>query len=172
MHKTRKLLSSFSIFFVFIVFGVWEIINPNYWAGFIPTFMSSLLNPLLLVRFHGIVLGVIGLWLISGFQRRIAAIFSALIMLEIVISLSLSGFSDILVRDIAIFIFTLSLIFDTDKKQKRPDPESNREIPKEIAFRVRRSTIVPSGHKKIPTISFKPYLIIINYAKNLYYRTS
>jgi len=114
MKKLSRQIASFSVFFVFIVFGVWEIINPGYWAGFVPSFVSTSLAPLL-VRIHGVVLSIIAIWLITGFKRRIAGIFASLVMLDICVSLFISsGFSDLLVRDIAILIFAVSIIFDAE----------------------------------------------------------
>ena len=113
-NKTiAKYLRIFALAFIFIVFGLWEIFNPQYWAGFVPQFAASIFNALILVRIHGVVLSLTALWLVSGKKRKYAAILSSLIMLEIVISLLVStGFSDLLVRDIVILILAISLIFE------------------------------------------------------------
>ena len=111
-HKS-KVIVRFGIFFLFLTFGIWEIIDPSYWIGFAPSFVAKSNLALLLVKIHGIILSIIGagIFLSRKYVRFFAAL-SALMMLQIVVSLWLaSGFSDLLVRDIAILIFAASLMF-------------------------------------------------------------
>lgn len=100
--------------FIFLIFGVWELINPQYWVGFVPQFLLTF-YPTILVIIHGIVLTFLGIWIATGKWLRIAAIVGTLVMAQIVISLLvLSGFSDLLVRDVTILLFILSLVFEGD----------------------------------------------------------
>lgn len=112
-HHKSRIIIRFGIFFLFLSFGIWEIIDPNYWLGFAPSFIAKSANALLLVKIHGIALSIIGAGIF--FSRRhlkFFAIPATLIMFQIVVSLWLaSGFTDLLVRDIAILIFTASLMF-------------------------------------------------------------
>lgn len=112
-HHKSRIIARFGIFFLFLTFGIWEIVDPSYWIGFAPSFVAKSANALLLVKIHGIILSVIGAGIF--FSRRYVkffAILASLIMIQIVGSLWLaSGFTDLLVRDIAILIFTVSLIF-------------------------------------------------------------
>lgn len=109
----RKLIPRLGISFIFITFGIWEIIQPGYWTGFVPRFLKDFIDVSLTVQIHGAILLVLGLGLMSGFQTKKLGIASTLIMLSIVFSLLLNfGFSDILVRDIVILLFASTLIFD------------------------------------------------------------
>lgn len=114
----RHYLTVYAAAFIFIVFGLWEIINPVYWSGFVPSFISKVFsNVNLLVEIHGIVLTLLGICFVFEFKRKIASVLGTLIMLDIVFSLFLeSGFSDLLVRDIIITILIVSIFFDDYKK--------------------------------------------------------
>ena len=105
--------------FIFLAFGIWEIINPEYWQGFVPSVLFKF-NITLLILAHGIVLAILGAWLLTGKWLKAAAVTGTIIMAQIVISLFLSsGFSDLLVRDFAIMLFVLSLAFENNNKEKR-----------------------------------------------------
>jgi len=114
--KIRKYLVISGISLTFFIFGIWELINPQYWSAFVPSFLARIISNLVLVKIHGIILIFLALWLIVGFYRKIGAILSSLLLLEIILSLLFSsGFSDIVVRDLAIFLFSVSLIFEEEK---------------------------------------------------------
>lgn len=111
-HHKSRVLAKFGIFFIFITFGVWEIIDPSYWLGFAPSFITKLSYSLILIKIHGIALSIIGLGIFFSKRTKLFAFLSTAIMVQIVLSLWLaSGFTDLLVRDIVILIFSLSLMF-------------------------------------------------------------
>lgn len=116
----RHYLTIYAAAFIFLVFGIWEIVNPQYWNSFVPAFVSNFFSSVnLLVQVHGIILTLIGSFLILDFKRKIAAALGTLVMLDIVFSLLFeSGFSSLLIRDTVITIFVLSLFFDDYKKEK------------------------------------------------------
>lgn len=102
-----------AISFVFVVFGIWEILNPVYWAPFIPEFVAAILNPLFATRVHGLVILVLGVLTFIGFRKNIVAPLTSLTLASIVLSVFFfSGFTDLLVRDIVIFLCSLTLISD------------------------------------------------------------
>lgn len=115
----RHYLTVYAAAFIFIVFGLWEIINPVYWSGFVPSFISKIFSNInLLVQLHGIVLMLVGVCFVFEFKRKIASVLGTLVMLDIVFSLLVeSGFSDLLVRDIVITVLIASIFFDDYKKQ-------------------------------------------------------
>jgi hypothetical protein len=109
----KKLITRVGISFIFITFGAWEIIDPAYWSGFVPKFLEGLVDLFLAVRVHGIILLILGLGIMSGFQQKKFGIASTLTMGSVVFSLLVNfGFSDILVRDIVILLFASTLIFE------------------------------------------------------------
>ena len=112
-HHKSRIIARFGILFLFLTFGIWEIVNPDYWIGFAPAFIAKSSNAIMLVKIHGIILSMVGAGIfISRRHFRFFAILATVIMIQIVVSLWFaSGFSDLLVRDIAILIFTVSLMF-------------------------------------------------------------
>lgn len=115
LNPNPSLIVRFAISFIFIVFGVWELLNPAYWVVFIPEPVSAVFNPLFATRVHGIVLIVLGVLLIVRIRRQIVALISTLVMLGVVVSVfAYSGFSDILVRDIVILLCVSSLLFERE----------------------------------------------------------
>ncbi|MEX2007350.1 MAG: hypothetical protein WD992_01115 [Candidatus Levyibacteriota bacterium] len=102
-----------AIAFIFVVFGSWEMLVPTYWSVFVPDFAAAIFNPLFATRIHGLVLFVLGLLLISGYRKNLVSLASVLVLLGVVFSVFMySGFSDLLVRDIVIFLCSLSLLFE------------------------------------------------------------
>lgn len=112
-NKIRRYIVIGASSFLFLVFGIWELVDPNYWVGYVPPMLFKLMRPNILVIIHGIILAILGLWIITGKQLKIAAIVGTLVMLQIVLALLISsGFTDLFVRDFAIMLFVLSLVFE------------------------------------------------------------
>ncbi|HVD02568.1 MAG TPA: hypothetical protein VNF75_00250 [Candidatus Dormibacteraeota bacterium] len=89
---------------VLLWFGVHELIQPSLWTGYVPVISQTSHLALGLVLFHGWVLSVLGVALVLGVMTRAAAAFSALLLLEIVLSLTFTGgLSDIVARDVGVF---------------------------------------------------------------------
>mgnify|MGYP001575278169 CR=1 FL=1 len=109
----RKLITRTGISFIFITFGIWEIVQPGYWTGFVPKLLKDFIDLSLAVQIHGVVLLALGLGVLSGFQTKKFGVASTLVMTSIALSLIINfGFSDILVRDIVILLFASTLIFE------------------------------------------------------------
>ncbi|MDO8617846.1 MAG: DoxX family membrane protein [Candidatus Uhrbacteria bacterium] len=114
MSRLSTLLRRFGLAFVFVSFGIWELANPAYWAGFVPSFATHLIDPLILVRVHGAALILVGLAVLFGFLLRISAALAVIIMLEIVSSLWFqAGFTDIFARDVAILFLAGSIFVES-----------------------------------------------------------
>lgn len=110
---SRNLVTKIGIAFIFVTFGIWEIIDPGYWSGFVPRFIEGLIDTSLAVRIHGVVLLILGIGVLSGIQTRKFGFAATLIMASIVLSLIINfGFSDILVRDIVILLFASTLVLE------------------------------------------------------------
>src|SRR3989338_11100316 len=94
VHHKSRIIARFGIFFLFLTFGIWEIIDPNYWIGFAPSFIAESSNTTLMIKIHGIVLSIIGAGIFfCGRHVKFFSILSAVIMIQIVLSLWLaSGF--------------------------------------------------------------------------------
>ena len=116
-NKVRRYIVSAGLAFIFLSFGMWELIEPKYWIGFIPSFMLSIIPGTILIIIHGIVLAILGLWILSQKYLKYASLLGTAVMVQIIVSLIMtSGFSDILVRDIGILLFVVSLYFEDNSK--------------------------------------------------------
>ncbi|MFA6459354.1 MAG: hypothetical protein WCV79_03090 [Candidatus Paceibacterota bacterium] len=110
---------SWGLSFVFIWFGLSEILTPTNWISYVPPFLSSLGNEtfiMSLVVIHGAILIGCALLLIINIGRPVAAALSALLLAQILVAMILeSGLSPVVVRDIGLFGATLSLVFSGTK---------------------------------------------------------
>ncbi len=114
--KARHLLTRAAIGFVFVSFGLWELFDPQYWTGFVPNWVAAIIPSQTLVLFHGVVLLVLGVAILLGLWLRWTALLATLMLVEICAGLLLaSGFSDLLVRDVGLLLFTLSMVFDDER---------------------------------------------------------
>lgn len=96
---------------VLLWFGLHELIQPSLWTGYVPAIPSTSHLALALVLAHGWALSVLGVALCLGVATRLAAALSALALLEIVISLSLTGgVTDIVARDLGVFGLAVAVL--------------------------------------------------------------
>lgn len=101
-----------SLGFVFGWFGISEIINPAYFSGYIPQFIANLpyFNSNLFIQVHGIALALLSACLFLDFKLRIAGLISIIMLLQIIGGLLLvSGFNEIVVRDIGLLGLAISI---------------------------------------------------------------
>ncbi len=112
-QQIRHILARASFGIVFAGFGIWEILQPSYWSFYVPSFVAGMIGIDFFVELHGIVLLLIGLAVMLGVYLRISASLGVLMMALIIGDLVyLSGFSDIVLRDMALLLIALSLAFD------------------------------------------------------------
>jgi uncharacterized membrane protein YphA (DoxX/SURF4 family) len=87
---------------VFAWFGYHELVDPRLWTGYVPVVPGTSTASVVLVLVHGVVLFVLAVALIVGVAPRVAGAIGALLMVEIVVSLGVSGINDIVVRDLGV----------------------------------------------------------------------
>lgn len=87
---------------VFAWFGYHELVDPRLWTGYVPVLPATSTASLVLVLVHGLVLFVLAVALVVGVAPRAAGAVGALLMVEIVVSLGVSGINDIVVRDLGV----------------------------------------------------------------------
>jgi len=99
-----------SLALVLLWFGIDEIINPENWFGYIPSWVSDNLPFSLdfLISLNGIFEIFIGLLLLIGLYTRIIAFIAALHLLSITIAI---GYNEIGIRDFGLTLMAVSLIF-------------------------------------------------------------
>ena len=113
--KLHFLLVRLAAAFIFGIFGVWEIVQPAYWIGFVPHFLSVAIDSIPLVIIHGIVLVLLAIGFVAKYQVKYVAAIGCLLLLQIIVFLfAVAGFNEVLVRDMAIMFFMASLIFQSE----------------------------------------------------------
>ncbi len=83
-------------------FGYHELTSPDQWTGYVPVINEASRLAIVAVLVHGWVLFVLAVALIAGIAPRIGAAIASVLLLEIVISLSVSGLSDTAMRDVGV----------------------------------------------------------------------
>jgi uncharacterized membrane protein YphA (DoxX/SURF4 family) len=83
-------------------FGYHELLSPGNWTGYVPIINEASTLAIVAVLVHGWVLFVLAIALIAGIAPRVSAAIASVLLLEIVISLSVSGLSDTSMRDVGI----------------------------------------------------------------------
>ncbi|HET8603602.1 MAG TPA: hypothetical protein VFM09_06715 [Marmoricola sp.] len=84
-------------------FGYHELVQPALWTGYVPLVPASSSLAVLLVLAHGWLLLVLAVALLAGIAVRAVAAVAVLLLLEIVISLTVTtGLSDLVLRDVGV----------------------------------------------------------------------
>ena len=87
---------------VLLWFGYHELVLPGEWTGYVPVVSASSPVAIILVLAHGWVLLVLAAALLAGIAPRAAAAIASMLLLEIVISLAVTGVSDTTLRDVGV----------------------------------------------------------------------
>lgn len=98
-------------------FGFHELVQPSLWTGYVPVVAPSSSLAVLLVLAHGWLLLVLAVAMVAGIGVRAAAAVTVLLLLEIVISLVISGgLSDLTLRDVGVLGLAVSLTGPTKQR--------------------------------------------------------
>ncbi|NCN51965.1 hypothetical protein GW931_03060 [archaeon] len=93
--------------FVFLVFGIWQLVNPTSWVGYVPGYVYGLgISISLIIILNGILDLLIGVSLVSGIYLRFFSVLGVLRILVIAFSL---GWNDVFVRDIGLAIALIAI---------------------------------------------------------------
>lgn len=94
---------------VLLWFGYHELVAPGLWTGYVPVLSVTSHAAEVLVLAHGWVLLVIAVALLAGVASRLAAGVASLLLLEIVISLGVTGLSDLVLRDVGVLGLSIAV---------------------------------------------------------------
>jgi uncharacterized membrane protein YphA (DoxX/SURF4 family) len=90
-------------------FGYHELLLPGEWTGYVPFVNETSNLAIIAVLAHGWVLLVLAVALVAGIAPRVSAAIASVLLLEIVISLSVSGLSDTSMRDVGVLGLAICL---------------------------------------------------------------
>ena len=96
------LIMRLGLSFVFLWFGISQLINPDYFLGYVPDFLTL---PNLLVTLNGIGETILGTLLLIGLFTRIVSFLLAIHLITIILSL---GYNDIAIRDAGLLLVTIA----------------------------------------------------------------
>jgi uncharacterized membrane protein YphA (DoxX/SURF4 family) len=94
---------------VFVWFGWHEVVQPGTWTQYVPVISESSRLAVVLVAVHGWVLLALAAALLLGVAPRASAAIAAVLLLEIVIALLATGFSDTAMRDVGVLGLAVAL---------------------------------------------------------------
>jgi uncharacterized membrane protein YphA (DoxX/SURF4 family) len=98
-------------------FGYHELVQPALWTGYVPVLSATSTAATLAVLAHGWLLLVLAAALIAGVAIRATAGIAALLLLEIVISLTVTGgLSDLTMRDAG--VLGLAVVLASGTRQR------------------------------------------------------
>ena len=102
---------------VLLWFGYHELVSPGLWTGYVPIISATSHAAQVLVLAHGWMLLVLAAALLGGVAPRLAAAVAAMLLLEIVISLSVTGgLSDLVLRDVGVLGLAIALTGATHQR--------------------------------------------------------
>jgi uncharacterized membrane protein YphA (DoxX/SURF4 family) len=91
-------------------FGYHELVTPALWTGYVPVVSATSSFAVVLVLAHGWLLLVLSVAMIAGIAPRAVAAAAAILLLEIVISLTVTGgLSDLTLRDVGVLGLAVAL---------------------------------------------------------------
>ena len=90
-------------------FGYHELIRPGEWTGYVPVINETSNLAIVAVLVHGWLLFVLAVALVAGIAPRVSAAIASVLLLEIVISLSVSGLTDTSMRDVGVLGLAICL---------------------------------------------------------------
>lgn len=97
-------------------FGYHELIQPSLWTGYVPMVPTSSLA-VILVLAHGWLLLVLSVAMFAGIALRAVAAAAVLLLLEIIISLTMTtGLSDLVMRDVGVLGLATCLTGTTSQR--------------------------------------------------------
>lgn len=98
-------------------FGYHELVQPQLWTGYVPFVSTTSTVAVVAVLVHGWVLLMLAVAIIVGVALRLAAALAALALLEIVISLIITGgLTDLTLRDVGVLGLAITLTAGTKQR--------------------------------------------------------
>jgi len=101
-----RILTRIAISIVFLWFGINQVINPDYFMGYLPSFILLSNYAKTFIYLNGIFEIIFGILLTIGLFTRTAALLLTIHLFGIIIGL---GYNDIAVRDFGLMLVTFAI---------------------------------------------------------------
>jgi hypothetical protein len=116
-EKIQILIARLGLAFPFIYAAIASLINPSFWVGFFPPFLTNAISTNVLITGWAIFQIGVGIWLLVGKKILIPSIIAAIMLIGILIfNIKLL---DIIFRDVSILATAIVLIIASYKEQKK-----------------------------------------------------
>jgi len=99
-------LTRYGVSLVFLVFGVWQLVDPTSWYGYLPSYTAQYISNEALLLLNGTFDTIIGALLLVGLFTRWTALLGALHLVSVTTTL---GWNDLAVRDAGLGIVLLGI---------------------------------------------------------------
>lgn len=115
--RFSHLLLKIGLAVVFLWFGIHKFIAPQYWINaWIPQWLPGILDnfglsALNFIYINGVFEILVAVSLLTGVGVRVFALLASLFLLAVISTYGLSGFNEIMVRDIGLLGAMLSVLF-------------------------------------------------------------
>jgi len=98
-------------------FGYHELMTPRLWTGYVPGVSATSDFAIVLVLAHGWLLLVLAVAIVAGIGLRLAAAVAALLLVQIVLDLAVTGgLTDLTLRDVGVLGLAVCLIGETRQR--------------------------------------------------------
>ena len=109
LRNFSPILLRYSVAFLFLWFGLSQLMNAGMWVAWLPSWVDSLpVEPLTFIYMNGVLETVFGAFLALGLFTRLSALLLSLHLFGIAFSL---GYNDIAVRDFCLALATMAVAF-------------------------------------------------------------
>lgn len=115
--KVVNLLLRIGLASVYLYAGVFAILSPNDWIGFLPQFTKNFFPPDQLLLFLSVLQILLGVWLLTGIKTFYAALVAGIMIIGI-IAVNLNAL-DITFRDFTILFASAALAVGTYSSKKK-----------------------------------------------------
>ena len=106
LMEYSRILTRIAISIVFLWFGINQVINPDYFMGYLPSFILLSNYAKTFIYLNGIFEIIFGILLTIGLFTRTAALLLTIHLFGIIIGL---GYNDIAVRDFGLMLVTFAI---------------------------------------------------------------
>jgi len=97
---------------VFLGFGIWELLDPQYWTVYVPGLVAGHSWTLRLVQVHGLALATTATAVLLPRYARWGALAATLLLAEICLDIVLAnGFTSVLLRDAGLLVLAAALVW-------------------------------------------------------------
>jgi uncharacterized membrane protein YphA (DoxX/SURF4 family) len=100
-------IARFGVGIVFFIFGIDQLVNPENWVIWLPSFIYGFgIDVINLIYVNGVFDLVIGVLLLAGIYTRIISFIGILHLLGVILSM---GYNEVAVRDLGILLVLISI---------------------------------------------------------------